>query len=97
VLQREGGRQGVIWKRPGLRWFSRRRCLFAHTAAAIVTRFEGLTDPRIERQRKHNLLDMIVIALCATICGADNWSDVERFGKAKRSWFDRFLSLALLT
>jgi predicted transposase YbfD/YdcC len=61
--------------------------------AAILTHFETLTDPRVERTRKHCLLDMIVIALCATIAGADGWADVERFGKAKRAWFARFLEL----
>ncbi len=61
--------------------------------AAIVTHFETLTDPRIERTRQHCLLDMIVIALCATIAGADGWADVERFGKAKHAWFARFLEL----
>ena len=47
----------------------------------------------MERTRLHILLDMIVITLCATICGAEGWTDVERFGKSKRDWFVRFLSL----
>jgi predicted transposase YbfD/YdcC len=61
---------------------------------AIFTHFETLTDPRIERTKVHALLDMIVIALCATICGADSWADVERFGRAKQVWFAKFLELA---
>jgi hypothetical protein len=36
---------------------------------------------------------MVVIAICAAICGADGWADVQRFGKAKRVWFARFLEL----
>jgi predicted transposase YbfD/YdcC len=61
--------------------------------AAIVTQFEKLSDPRIDRTKRHKLLDMVVIALCATICGADGWVDVQRFGKTKRAWFARFLEL----
>ena len=60
---------------------------------AIITHFEKLTDPRIERTKEHLLLDMISIALCAAICGADSWVDVEKFGHAKEDWFRRFLEL----
>jgi predicted transposase YbfD/YdcC len=62
-------------------------------AAAIGVHFAKLTDPRMERTKLHSLLDMVFIALCATICGAEGWADVERFGKMKRDWFARFLSL----
>jgi predicted transposase YbfD/YdcC len=60
---------------------------------AILTRFENLTDPRIERTKQHLLLDMVTIALCAAICGANSWVDVEKFGHAKREWFACFLQL----
>jgi predicted transposase YbfD/YdcC len=60
---------------------------------AIRARFSNLTDPRIERTKQHQLLDMVVIALCAAICGANSWADVERFGKAKLDWLSRFLDL----
>jgi predicted transposase YbfD/YdcC len=60
---------------------------------AILSRFENLTDPRLERTQRHELLDMVTIALCAAICGADSWVDVEKFGVAKESWFARFLPL----
>lgn len=59
----------------------------------IRDRFAGVTDPRVERTKRHKLLDMIVIALCGAIAGADGWADVERFGKAKLDWFRRFLEL----
>lgn len=61
--------------------------------AAIGVHFAKLTDPRVERTKLHSLLDMVFIALCATICGAEGWADVERFAKAKQDWFTRFLSL----
>jgi predicted transposase YbfD/YdcC len=60
---------------------------------AIVSKFENLTDPRIDRSKQHLLLDLVSIALCAAICGADSWVDVERFGVAKQLWFKRFLKL----
>ena len=60
---------------------------------AIRERFSSLTDPRIERTKRHLLLDMVVIALCAAICGANSWSDVERFGNSKLDWLRRFLDL----
>jgi len=60
---------------------------------AILTRFEDLTDPRVERSKQHLLIDMVTIGLCAAICGADSWVDVEKFGRAKQGWFARFLEL----
>jgi len=59
----------------------------------VFTHFENLTDPRVERTRRHALPEMMAIALCAAICGAEGWADVERFGNAKREWFARFLKL----
>lgn len=50
-------------------------------------------DPRVKRTRRHELMDMLVIALCAVIGGADNWVDVVQFGKAKQEWFSTFLKL----
>lgn len=60
---------------------------------AIRERFAKLTDPRIERTKWHLLPDMVVIAVCAAICGANSWADVERFGNAKLDWLVRFLDL----
>lgn len=60
---------------------------------AIRERFSKLTDPRIERTKVHQLPEMVVIALCAAICGANSWVDVERFGVSKLEWLSRFLSL----
>jgi predicted transposase YbfD/YdcC len=55
--------------------------------------FGDLTDPRIDRTKLHKLLDILVIAICAVIAGADNWEDVEEFGKARLAWFRTFLEL----
>jgi predicted transposase YbfD/YdcC len=60
---------------------------------SITTHFAALTDPRVLRTRRHDLLDILTIARCAVICGADSWVEVERFGHAKASWFASFLAL----
>ncbi|WP_230777266.1 transposase family protein [Roseiconus lacunae] len=50
-------------------------------AALIYNSFENISDPRVERGHNHDLLEMIFIALTASICGVDGWVDVERFAK----------------
>jgi predicted transposase YbfD/YdcC len=62
-------------------------------AASIGKHFGELKDPRIDRTKAHLLLDIIVLAICAVICGAETWVEVEAFGKAKHEWFKRFLEL----
>jgi predicted transposase YbfD/YdcC len=56
-------------------------------------RFSELGDPRLERTKLHQLLDIITIAICAVICGADDWVEIEQFGNEKRAFFDKFLAL----
>ena len=53
-----------------------------------------LSDHRVERTRRHSLTNIMVIAICAVVCGADYWVDIEEFGKAKREWLSRFLDLS---
>ncbi|MDE0311861.1 MAG: ISAs1 family transposase [Caldilineaceae bacterium] len=60
---------------------------------SLVEHFEDLEDPRVERTRFHQLSDIIVIAICAVICGADNWVEIEEFGHAKRDWLEAMLGL----
>src|SRR5215203_4408365 len=60
---------------------------------AIGRYFANITDPRIERTKDHMLLDIIIIAIAAVICGADGWVDVEEFGTSKRAWLATFLEL----
>jgi predicted transposase YbfD/YdcC len=61
--------------------------------AALRHHFGVLTDPRIDRTKLHALIDILVIAICASICGADDWPAVETFGKAKQDWLRKFLEL----
>ena len=62
-------------------------------ARHITESFVRITDPRVDRGQNHDLLEMIFVALTATICGADGWTDIERFGKAKIDWFRRYVKL----
>ena len=62
-------------------------------AVAISDHFADLEDPRIDRTKLHQLLDIIIVAICAVICGADSWVEVEEFGNAKIDWFRTFLEL----
>ena len=50
---------------------------------AVFPPFENLTDPRVERTRRHELFDLVVVALCGTIAGGDSWPDIERFGNER--------------
>lgn len=59
----------------------------------IAHHFAKLTDPRKYHSPPHLLLDIVTLAICAVICGADNWVAIETFGKAKESWFRQFLRL----
>jgi predicted transposase YbfD/YdcC len=59
----------------------------------LATSFTTLPDPRVDRTKKHLLLDIVLIAICAVICGADGWVEVAECGEAKLEWFSRFLKL----
>lgn len=61
--------------------------------ATIGLHFAELDDPRGSAGRRHGLLDIIAIAVCATICGADNWVAIAAFGQSKEAWLRTFLTL----
>ncbi len=65
----------------------------ASPLASFQTYFRDIEDPRVERTRQHELLDIIVIAVCAVICGADNWVEVEAWANARLDWLRQFLPL----
>ena len=60
---------------------------------AIEEHFSKVTDPRKDRTKDHKLIDIIAIAICAVICGAEGWVDIELYGKSKQSWLSTFLEL----
>jgi predicted transposase YbfD/YdcC len=63
------------------------------TTPSIATYFAELTDPRVERTKRHSLLAIISIALCAIICGADSWVEVAEYGQMQQDWLARWLEV----
>ena len=62
--------------------------------ASIVHHFKDLKDPRIERAKKHRLIDIMVIALGSIMVGGDGFQDRDRFGQSKRARLEGFLGLS---
>jgi len=61
--------------------------------STLFEHFVTLPDPRVERTKQHLLLDLLTIAVCAVICGADSFVEMEEFGNAKQEWLASFLAL----
>lgn len=61
--------------------------------ATILECFSELTDPRLDRRKRHLLEDIVVLAICGILSGADDWVGIEAFGREKYPWFKQFLSL----
>jgi hypothetical protein len=62
-------------------------------AISLVVSFEDVADPRVKGRCDHKRIDIIVIAVCAMIAGAEGWVDIANFGKAKADWLNQFLEL----
>src|SRR3954465_982715 len=60
---------------------------------SLVAPFAPMPDPRIERRKDHDLIDVLVIAICTLWCAGETYNDMEEFGKAKREWFKTLLKL----
>lgn len=60
---------------------------------SIKKHFRKLKDPRRAHRRRHLLMDIIAIAICAVICGCDDWQQVATFGRERYHWLKRFLEL----
>ena len=52
----------------------------------FLQHFEVITDPRIERCKRYELLDILLLSICAVISGAEGWEDIEDFGRLKLGW-----------
>jgi predicted transposase YbfD/YdcC len=61
--------------------------------AAFQEHFKDLNDPRVERTRKHPLINVVFIAACGVLSGANSFAAIEEFGLDRRAWFARFLDL----
>jgi hypothetical protein len=65
----------------------------ADPSSSLLTHFAGLTDPRMDYLIEHELLDIVAITICAVICGAETWGDIEAYGQSKAEWLRTFLAL----
>jgi predicted transposase YbfD/YdcC len=63
------------------------------TVRDLETIFRQVEDPRVERTKRHRLRDIIILAICGVLCGADGWVEIEEFGKAKEAFFAELLDL----
>ena len=60
---------------------------------SLVFHFSILEDPRLDRTKEHSLIDILLVALCAMLCGAESFVDFEEFGHAKEEFLRSFLAL----
>lgn len=60
---------------------------------SIQEAFSSLKDPRVERHKRHQLIDIIVLTICAVISGSDGWEAIQQFGKNKQEWFKKWIDL----
>ena len=65
----------------------------AELSTSISEHFEALSDPRKGGMVEHQLIDILTITVCAVICGANNWVEVELFGQRRQDWLRQFLEL----
>lgn len=60
---------------------------------SLIEHFASLQDPRVDRTKDHDLIDVLIIAVCCLLCRGESFNDMEDFGKAKEAWFKTFLKL----
>lgn len=61
---------------------------------SFVEHFAPLEDPRVERNQRHALLDIVLLVVCAVACGADGWEGIEEFGRETLDWLRKFAPFA---
>lgn len=59
----------------------------------LQTAFESIKDPRVERHKRHKLLDIIILSICAVISGAEGWEAIAQFGHDKQKWLRKWIAL----
>jgi predicted transposase YbfD/YdcC len=64
-----------------------------HPKLSLIAHFQHLSDPRVHRTKDHDLIDILIIAICSMLCGGESFNDMEDFGRAKHDWFKTFLRL----
>src|SRR5206468_528959 len=65
----------------------------SHMIQGLAACFTGLEDPRETSRCDHQLIDILVIAVCAVIAGAESWEDIALYGRSKQAWLKSFLAL----
>jgi len=61
--------------------------------SSLLVIFDELPDPRVEGRCKHRLIDVIVVSVCALLCGAESWVEIAEFGRQRFQWFKKYLKL----
>lgn len=64
-----------------------------HPKRSLVEHFKSVSDPRMNRTKDHDLIDILIISVCTLLCGGETFNDMEDFGYAKEEWFRTFLAL----
>ena len=64
-----------------------------HPKRSLVEHFKSVSDPRVNRTKDHDLIDILIISVCTLLCGGETFNDMEDFGYAKEEWFRTFLTL----
>lgn len=64
-----------------------------HPEISLLEHFKNLQDPRVNRTKRHELVDVMIISVCTLLCGGETYNDMKDFGKAKEEWFRTFLKL----
>lgn len=59
----------------------------------LISEFSKINDPRLDRRKLHKLIDIFAITVCAVICGANTWNEIEQYGRSKDDWLKTFLEL----
>ena len=64
-----------------------------HPKLSLIEHFKTLPDPRVNRTKEHELVDVLTIGVCTLLCAGESFNDMEDFGLAKADWFKTFLAL----
>ena len=60
---------------------------------SLIEHFKDLPDPRVQRTKYHELIDVLTIVICTLLCADESFNDMEDFGKAKEDGFKTFLKI----
>ena len=64
--------------------------MVSDTPKTLVEHFSVLEDPRDPSRLRHLLIDVLIVAITAVLCGADSWTEIEEFGRSNEPWFRKF-------